>query len=522
MKIKVIAAMLISATMLISVCSCQGGGENKADTSPESGSGGHDTAQTSISDNSDSLKNTSGQDSVADAEHEAVKCTNDNNYVISESNGELYYRCNYNLLYHIIDDKNVELVTNNSGMESEYKDVSDPVLSKSFTGLDYSAAVGDNCFFSLQDGDNNSENYCCIRRFDLENGKIVKSTDLFDRKKLLEFYKKESSDQNTEENNYMSLEPYFQIVNLTYGNDGFVYFINLGNTYDYKIRPADINNYRIGRFTEDGSSIEYIGKENACAMEVYNGYIYYYDNGYKLKVTNGKPEKDYDYSRRGIYRMKTDGSEKEKLCSLKTEESDSVYKCTHFMRIIDGYIYFLSADNIISLSRIPINGGEPEKITDIFFGQNMVFSYCVDSDAQKVYFQDTFNGEIAVNKSDIGKDKPEVMIKKLACRDYFYQGFADKAGNYLYLNCWKNDNISMKMNKKLITDGEFTPDPENENCLIRPMPSRRYDLNTGKYEKIYEVLTFESKVRADEFLNSVDYSTVGKTTFEWRETDLEY
>ena len=54
------------------------------------------------------------------------------------------------------------------------------------------------------------------------------------------------------------------------------------------------------------------------------------------------------------------------------------------------------------------------------------------------------------------------------------------------------------------------------------MPSRRYDLNTGKYEKIYEVLTFESKVRADEFLDSVDYSTVGKTTFEWRETDLEY
>ena len=53
MKIKVIAAMLISATMLISVCSCQSGGENKADTSPESGSGGHDTAQTSISDNSD-------------------------------------------------------------------------------------------------------------------------------------------------------------------------------------------------------------------------------------------------------------------------------------------------------------------------------------------------------------------------------------------------------------------------------------------------------------------------------------
>lgn len=312
MKRKTITAMLISAAIFLSACTGQGSGENKPAPSA-SGGDGQSTVQTG----------TAEQSSVPDAEPEAENITNDNNSVIYESGGELYYQCDFNLLYHIIDEKNVEpVIINNTGPETAYKDVSDPVLSKLFTGLDYSAAVGDNCFFSMQHDAYNSDNYCCIIRYDIENGTIVKSTDLYDRNRFVEFFKKESLGEN--ESLSVAYNPPENIFNLFaclhYGHDGYVYFINTGNSKNFAAFHADNNNFRIGRFAEDGSSIEYIGKETACAMDLYDGYIYYLDNGYTKKVTDGRMINDYDISRMGVYRMKTDGSDKQKLCSLSIEE----------------------------------------------------------------------------------------------------------------------------------------------------------------------------------------------------------
>ena len=197
----------------------------------------------------------------------------------------------------------------------------------------------------------------------------------------------------------------------------------------------------------------------------------------------------------------------------------------NFMRIIDDYIYFVTSGKAVNLCRIPVQGGGPEIIADLNNAGNAVYhSYCLDADAQKVYFQSITGAGSGykINKADSGSGKSEVMIENTASVEQFYQGFADIAGNYLYLNCYTLDVSNMKKNRELITEGKFTPDPVNENCLIRPLPSGRYDLSTEKFEKIYEILTFNSKAQADEFLSSADYSTVSKISFEWRESDLRY
>ena len=87
------------------------------------------------------------------------------------------------------------------------------------------------------------------------------------------------------------------------GGDGYIYgHIHLSSNDLMDYYPLEA---RVVRYAKDGSSYEFIDGVSASAMTVSGGYIYFYDSG-----KNDDDPSSVDYARRGIYRIKTDGSER--------------------------------------------------------------------------------------------------------------------------------------------------------------------------------------------------------------------
>ena len=86
----------------------------------------------------------------------------------------------------------------------------------------------------------------------------------------------------------------------------------LGDSVFYTAHKA--LNHRLIRASKDGKKIEFVGGEDVRAVDfvVNDGWIYYADNGY---VCEGNLF-SFDYSRVGIYKMKTDGSEKTRISEI--------------------------------------------------------------------------------------------------------------------------------------------------------------------------------------------------------------
>ena len=159
----------------------------------------------------------------------------------------------------------------------------------------------------------------------------------------------------------------------------WVYAKVVGHYYSHKEL-----NYRVIRASKDGKKIEFVGGEDVRAVDfvVNDGWIYYADNGY---VCEGNLF-SFDYSRVGIYKMKTDGSEKTRIFDKFDEmDRDKYYKSGNafFLTIYNGKLYFCDlSDNSSRIASINLDGSDYRQLSSE--GAKL---FTIDADNNEIYYQ---------------------------------------------------------------------------------------------------------------------------------------
>ena len=210
-------------------------------------------------------------------------------------------------------------------------------------------------------------------KFTLESGDSCESETWFDEdalsKSILKF-------ENNGKTNYAS-----DIRGFTVDGD-WVYARVLGDSVFYTAHKA--LNHRLIRASKDGKKIEFVGGEDVRAVDfvVNDGWIYYADNGY---VCEGNLF-SFDYSRVGIYKMKTDGSEKTRIFDKFDEmDRDKYYKSGNafFLTIYNGKLYFCDlSDNSSRIASINLDGSDYRQLSSE--GAKL---FTIDADNNEIYYQ---------------------------------------------------------------------------------------------------------------------------------------
>ena len=271
-------------------------------------------------------------------------------------------------------------------------------------------------------------------------------------------------------------------------NEGYNYAYDIGNFmidgdyvygcvlgwFDYRTIHFELNG-RIFRISKNGDVIEFVGDENTRAVEfvMSGGWIYYVDNGYTF---NGKEE--YDKSRVGIYKMKTDGSQKTKLteafAGLSGNYERNEYGGNAGALTLWGdklyYLDFSSGESI--LYRMDLDGSGKEKLSD-----RAVSMYTIDTAGNKIYYipgnyqiyYDSFDSSHDLYKIDLNSKINEPITSvdpdsNIDCMDYdsgfiyFYRyskGISDKGIKRLELATGKVQYVYYKLEGRKVEYDEF-------------------------------------------------------------------
>lgn len=246
----------------------------------------------------------------------------------------------------------------------------------------------------------------------------------------------------------------------------YIYFISLPSV-EYLPTNLDVR-FRLGRISKDGKIIEFIGDEIASSFTVLDGLIYFYDNGYNIQTH------EIDESRAGIYKMKTDGTDKQLLLgNLEADPSDDIERRNNVLcdklRIYDDKLFFInySKEGQSRLCSIKTDGSKLEYIT-----QKGVDEYTIDEETDTVYYTVGQYGLTQVEarsliKASIGERKEELIIDKAIIRDpeiYFFD-------NYIYF-----------VNPNQYHAGTLTTDMKNSTIGMR------FDLNDKKADIFTEYI----------------------------------
>lgn len=486
--------MLISSLIILSACAGRNSPEHETTSELQNST----DPETSVSLPGSTDPEKSGASESAETNKNLL--IRKNNSVVVETAGQKYYSCG-GFIYHLTDDKNVELIGNKTEGYKPENNFSDPVLKNAFREIYNNFGVGDSCFFGVDSGKSDEKDIVC---FTIDDNSCVKSNVLYTKDQFNNFIKSE-----TKKTNETFYNPQFCISDMHYSDDGYVYFINKGIKGSYGTIKWDSATNRICRFAVDGSGLGFIGTETAQSIAVRDDYIYYINTG--VYYTGGSVPYDLDNKKTGIYRIRTDGTDKKLLCKLEMEENNAMipFVQPRDLHIIGDCLYFLIDSE---LKRIPVGGGEAETVAD--FDGGSVQSYCIDQQTSVVYSKSLTSDYLEKTISGIGKNE-KIPSKRGIINSSDDKGFADIVNNYLYLNCldysYKNQDI-----KRLEKD-EFTTDPENGNCLCRTFPSLRYNLKNNCYEQIFEIIQFRTRADADEFNDTVNYGLVESCHLEWRQ-----
>ena len=240
-----------------------------------------------------------------------------------------------------------------------------------------------------------------------------------------------------------------QLKNSVLGSDGgkrYAYdigrfFADGDYIYGYVAGSADFMashyelNYRLFRISKSGDTIEFVGDESVRAYEFVesDGWIYYVDNGYTYE--GGKP--DYDTSRVGIYKIKTDGSGKTKLSGdfegEKGSYKDRNYGNAAALTVSGSKLYFLDLTSGESrLARMSLDGSDAEILTPEKAGK-----YTIDEKNDVIYYiaTDYYNVSMDVKKLcklDLGTKEAEVCENVQVATIFYSMTYDD---GYLYFDC---------------------------------------------------------------------------------------
>lgn len=238
----------------------------------------------------------------------------------------------------------------------------------------------------------------------------------------------------------------------------YIYFINdPGPSYFLSSRDTA---YRLGRISKDGSSIEFIGDETASCYTVKDDWIYYCDNGYQ--GVRYHPDDD----RCGIYRIKGDGSEKEKIFDdfiFPEYVESNFYELCNKMELFGDYLYFLDCtdEGESRVCRIKTDGSDFEYVSE-----NGAYTYTIDMENDTLYYITGEYGKSStesrtVYKVNLDSEEEKVLFEYGNYGDPIFTVYND----YLYFNNGSYQFTSLSGNTDLV--------------------GLRYNLESGEIEKLF-------------------------------------
>ncbi len=192
------------------------------------------------------------------------------------------------------------------------------------------------------------------------------------------------------------------------GGDGYIYASLYLN-----------RNRRLIRFAKDGSSYEVLNDIILSSFTISDGWLYYYDSG--AQNADYYNNTTFDAKRRGIYKMRLDGSEKSKLygnITLNIDEfnwyDEGDYREAVLKpRVVGDYLYYLLANKETRnyhLYRIPTEGGTPELCTPI-----SCYNYTIDASGNTLCYygcEEDLPLDYEILKDN--KDKLKLVLKNLS------------------------------------------------------------------------------------------------------------
>lgn len=221
----------------------------------------------------------------------------------------------------------------------------------------------------------------------------------------------------------------------------YIYCINYPTAVDYILSYKNEKNdtyQKLCRIELKTNKIEVLEDVVATSYTIDNGWIYYYDNGY----TNEFAPDDIDKDRRGIYKAKTDGTQVEKLYSIKDSDKDYGY-CSQ-IEVHNGKIYFIDNTDTekYKLSCISMDGSDYEEISE-----KTCFGYTYDEKDKTFYYVHNEEESRSIRKinSDFEEEKMDGSFS-IGFNLYYNEGklyFSDNG--YFSYNVFSDDQNEKKL-----------------------------------------------------------------------------
>lgn len=191
-------------------------------------------------------------------------------------------------------------------------------------------------------------------------------------------------------------------------SDGYIYFTL---SCDRELLAAGYGNasYRIARINIEDKELEVFDGDIRATNYVVDGkWIYYCESGF---IYEGDGRHHYDKDKAGIYKVKTDGSDKEKLLDVEASDENwdrfSNYAGYTNISIFKDRIYFIDNTEPFEnrICRMKKNGKDMEEVSS-----TTAHEYVIDSKRNRLYYID---GSIAVDNTITSHDLIEVRLNNL-------------------------------------------------------------------------------------------------------------
>ncbi len=480
MKKRLLAVLCASAIILsLSAAGC-------ANNEKKDSSEGTKTSTSSQTGKSDESSAASGEKEVTDA-------ASTQKTIIFNAGGQKIYNSGA-ALYAIKDNNTFEFVE--TAVEEESGKTYEGMLPSYVFASPQQVITGTDAYFFDKDSGT-------FAHLDLSDTKNAKKETVYTAEKALPVIKA-AIQKNTELDDE-------QIQNVAYclfstvsspivdGGDGFVYGTFTPGPEYYEISKPIA--YQIYRIAKDGSKFEFIEDDSysASSIAIKDGYIYYYDGGFAYDKE--KHDATTDMSRVGIFKMKTDGSEKKELVKTAlTSESDGnpveAMKCSGRLDIVGDELYYILSQG--QLYKVGLEGGNSTQVT-----KKDCNNYYIDAASGMLYYsqgklqKNEPNGYPVVAAPLAGGDEKALFI---TTNTSSVPGMWTVDGDYLYLS--NIDGYSALLLKDKNHESEFSPSA----C------GRRWNLKEGYMEILYAQVEVEYEEGA---FGVKSVKRVGAPTIKW-------
>ncbi len=438
------------------------------------------------------------------------------------NNGTKYY-CNGSSVWKIVDDNTFELVKvydqeklSNTEIPKEYKAYYDKTgeqydpkdfLDSFYYSYSQDAACG-NDFYGIERDNSGDYNHWSFKDSDMVTRERIDTKNALEP--VAHKYQLE-----TDRINDLLYYMYFPLD----GGDGFIYApLRFDNETASKYSQFQL---LFVRCAKDGSKYEMFDGVSVSDFTISDGWVYYYDSGY---VPEEGKYKNFDAKRRGIYKMRTDGSEKTKIVDQipinQLEENRDYLNAVYKMAVVGDSLYYIvkNNNNESYLYTVALNGGTAEKVT-----KNTCGDYYIDASNNTLYYikSDTLRTIDTLFVHHLS-DHSETSLKT----NYPFTGspYGSKShsfsvdGDYLYVadnNELFGNSIDMKGQVALTKYKQYVTVKEPEYLLYKAHHTgERINLQSGEVDYLFQYRFYDTAEDPLSGFKQVNYAEPDKTVWK--------